>query len=86
MTEDELVLCSAIIFPFIFGWVIPTIIDFFLKRYAEKHRCKHLHTMWIDEPPSKFLCISGDRKICVCKDCGETIDDIFFEHEGMGYK
>ena len=38
------------------------------------------------EPPSKFLCISGDRKICVCKDCGEIVDDIFFEHEGMGYK
>ena len=73
-------------FPVVFGYLIPTIADYFIKRYEENHKCKHLHTVWCDEPPSKFLCISRDRKICVCKDCGEIVGDIFFEHEGMGYK
>lgn len=85
-TEDTVIGLIIIGFPFLFGYVIPTIIMYCTKHYKESHKCKHLHTEWRDEPPSKFLCISGDRKICVCKDCGEIVDDIFYEHEGMGYK
>lgn len=84
--DDVILILFVVVFPVIFGYLIPTIADYFIKRYKENHKCKHLHTIWCDEPPSKFLCISGDRKICVCKDCGEIVDDIFFEHEGMGYK
>ena len=60
--EDLLVGLFVIGFPVVFGYLIPTIADYFIKRYEESHKCKHLHTVWCDEPPSKFLCISGDRK------------------------
>ena len=86
MTEDNILGFLIIGIPVILGYFIPTIAAYFIKRYEENHKCKHIHTVWQNEPPSKFLCISGDRIICVCKDCGKIVNDIFFEHEGMGYK
>lgn len=87
MIEEEFILgCLIFGVPVVFGYIVPTIIDYFIKRYEENHKCKHIHTVWRNEPPLKFLCISGDRRILVCKDCGEIVDDIFYEHEGMGYK
>ena len=86
MADEILVLCISIV-PVIFGYVVPTIIDKFIRVYEEKHKCKHIHTCWQKKPEtSKFLCISGDTMILVCKDCGEVIDECFWEHEGMGYK
>ena len=86
MPDNMIAVLVIIVFPFLFGWIIPTIIMHCVKLYKESHTCKHLHTEWRSELPSKFLCISGNRKICVCKDCGEIVDDIFYEYEGMGYK
>ena len=86
MPDNMIAVLVIIVFPFLFGWIIPTIIMHYAKCYKESHKCKHLHTEWRSELTSKFLCISGDRKICVCKDCGEIVDDIFYEYEGMGYK
>ena len=71
MFEDNIEMLIGLFligFPIVFGYLIPTVIDYFIKRYEENHKCKHLHTEWRNEPSSKFLCISGDRKICVCKD------------------
>lgn len=62
--DDVMLILFVVVFPVIFGYLIPTIADYFIKRYKENHKCKHLHTVWCDEPPSKFCCISGDRKIC----------------------
>jgi hypothetical protein len=86
MTEENILAYLIIIVPIVFGYMLPTIIDRLIKRHEEKHKCKHIHTEWCNEPPSKFMCISGVRVIKVCKDCGKVIDDMFFEHEGMGYK
>lgn len=85
MTEEAFIFC-VFVFPVIFGYVIPTIIDRFIKNYEEKHKCKHKHTYWQKKPDSNFFCISGDTMLLVCKDCGEIIDECFWEHEGMGYK
>lgn len=84
--SDIEIIIVLIVIPVVIGYLIPTIADYFIKRHEENHKCKHLHTVWCNEPLSKFMCISGDRVMCVCKDCGEIINDVFFEHEGMGYK
>ena len=87
MTEDEILTFGIYGFPFVFGYILPTIIDKLVKTYKEKHKCKHEHIYWQQKKSdSKFFCISGDTVLLVCKDCGEIISESFWEHEGMGYK
>ena len=87
MTEEGILVCLIYGVPIIFGYVIPTIIDKLIKDYKEKHKCQHKHTFWQKKPEtSMFSCISGDTMIQVCKDCGQVINESFWEYEGMGYK
>lgn len=56
-----------------------------LRQFFCKHRNTGAYKKQSPQGPT-FYNLRGETIYTICKDCGKEIGEMFWEHEGMGFK